>query len=123
MRETYSHIIWSNECVAHYLIKINDKFLEWSTDTAAPTTSGMTLSELSTFIDKEYGADSLKGVPRLLMLDGLQGTAESDALSVEKLIQGNRAGDDGIELTLDEIYQKYCRSPHRHVDGPMERRR
>lgn len=95
--------------MARGLIKIKDKYLEWSTMVAAPVTYGMTLDQLRDWIKEEYGRAGLEELPRDLENVERQGTAFQINLPLEELISNNRAGDGETELTLDQIYEKYCR--------------
>lgn len=92
--------------MARGIIKIKDKYFEWSTVVDAPITYGMNLEQLNEYIKSEYGEEGLRNLPRRLesveevgssfMGDTLYGT-----------ICANRAGDDETTLTEDEIYEKY----------------
>lgn len=49
-----------------YIIKIKDKYFEWSTIVDAPVTNGMSLTEFRSYYQSEYGEDAMKN------LDGYQ---------------------------------------------------
>jgi hypothetical protein len=91
----------------HYIIKIKDRYLEWSTIVDAPVTYGMTLDELKSYIKSEYGTQGLADLPN--RLKRVEGTGTSSFVStLQNTLDGNRAGENETTLTIDEIYQKYC---------------
>ena len=54
----------------NYLLKLKDKYFEWSTIVDAPISYGMTLEELLQYIGEKYGQEGMDVLPaRLLRLD------------------------------------------------------
>ena len=89
------------------LIKIEDKYFEWSTVVDAPTTYAMDKKELEEFIKEEYGNEGLRELPERLKRVEKQGTSCNYKLTADDLIDGNRAGDNETKLTKKEILEKY----------------
>lgn len=88
------------------LIKIKDKYFEWSSCSDAPTTYGMSKKELRRYIKEEYGN---KGVSEL---DGRIKRCEEFGTSfhgetLEDVLLTNRAGKNEEHLSADEIYKSY----------------
>lgn len=88
------------------IIKIKDKYFEWSTVVDAPVTRGMTERQLTRHIKAEYGNEGLSELHRRLERVAQNGTS-FHGCTLDKLIELNRAGDNETCLTLDEIYEKY----------------
>ena len=91
-----------------HIIKLRDKYLEWSTIVDAPLTPGLTLEQLQEHIGNKYGLDRLKYLPSRLERVEKYGTSKLEGVSVADLIAGNRAGENETRLTEDEIYEQYC---------------
>ena len=91
-----------------YIIKIKDKYLEWSTVVDAPVTYGLSLEEFTKYYAEEYGQQGMRGLPDRLKRVESKGTSSMLDDSIESLISGNTLASDGAKLTLDEIYQVYC---------------
>jgi len=89
------------------LIKIKDKYFEWSTIVDAPITIGMSKSELEKHIKEEYGNEGLKGLPERLERVSKTGTSSLiPGENLESLISENRAGENESHISADEIYEK-----------------
>jgi hypothetical protein len=93
-----------------YIIKLADKYLEWSTIVDAPVTNGMSLEEFKEYYKSEYGVQGLNGLEERLKRVEEKGTSSIYEGSVDEVISGNRAGDNEKKLTKEEIIEKYCRS-------------
>jgi len=91
-----------------HIIKLRDKYLEWSTIVDAPLTPGLTLEQLKEHIRDKYGSESLDRLPSRLERVEKYGTSMLEGISVGDLIAGNRAGENETRLTEDEIYERYC---------------
>ena len=91
----------------HYIIKIKDKYFEWSTIVDAPITYGMTLRQLEKYIKAEYGNNGLEDLPQRLERVAEYGTSAAPYATLEELVEYNRAGENETRLTIDEIYEKY----------------
>jgi hypothetical protein len=89
------------------IVKIKDKYLEWSTICDAPTTKGMTLEQLHNYIKDQYGRIGLEELPaRLERVEATGTSAYGEDLA--GTISFNRAGPNEEQLTEDEIYHAYC---------------
>lgn len=86
------------------IIKIKDKYFEWSTVVDAPTTYGMTEKELYEFVRSQYGEEGVKALPARLERVNTKGTSSYIYKSLADQIKNNHAGKDGKCLTEDEIY-------------------
>ena len=90
-----------------YIIKIKDRYFEYSTVVDAPVTYGMTLDEFKKYYTEEYGRSSEVNLKQRLERVESKGTSSYMDESVEATISGNVAGENGKSLTVDEIYEKY----------------
>ena len=90
------------------ILKIKDKYFEWSTVVDAPLSYGMNYLELKKYIKAKYGLEGLKRLPNQLERIAKKGNSFQMTGDIKWLIAGNRAGDDETELNSDEIYEKYC---------------
>jgi hypothetical protein len=94
--------------MAKYIVKIKDKYLEWSTIVDAPITYGMSLNEFKEHYKEQYGANAMRSLQDRLKRVEKYGTSAIEGMSIENLIAGNRAGEDETELTLADIERDYC---------------
>ncbi len=94
-----------------YLIKIKDKYFEWSTIVDAPLTYGMNEDELKFYIKEKYGNEGLAELPARLERVEKQGTSCHFNYTLEDIGGCNRAGNKEKSLTIDEIYEKYANQP------------
>jgi hypothetical protein len=103
------------------IIKIKDKYFEWSSIVDAPVTYGMSKDELKSYIKGMYGEKGLRELPTRLLRVEKTGTSFVDRTSLDDLISFNRAGENEENLTKDEIYQIYVtevnHEPKRKVNG------
>jgi len=93
-----------------YIIKIKDRYFEWSTVVDAPITYGMTEDELRVYIKNEYGTDGLSRLPERLARVATKGCS-SCVQSLAHLVEYNRAGPNETCLTEQEIYARYAEAP------------
>ena len=89
------------------IIKIKDKYFEWSTIVDAPVTYGMDKEELEEYIKSEYGNEGLRKLPERLKRIEEKGTSWVDFTNLEGTIEFNRAGENGKCISKKEIYEKY----------------
>jgi hypothetical protein len=94
--------------MGHYIIKIKDKYLVWSTVVDAPVTYGMTLDELKDYTKEEHGNAGVKKLTSRLTRVETKGTSSHIDTSMEDTVSYNRAGANETKLTVDQIYQEYC---------------
>jgi hypothetical protein len=86
------------------IVKIKDRYFEWSTIVDAPVSYGMTEEQI-----KEVHSNEKNFKERLERAKekghsylGYYGT-----LTLDEILACNRAGDGETELTAEEIYDKY----------------
>ena len=75
------------------IIKIKDKYFEWSTIVDAPVTYGMDKEELEEYIKSEYGNEGLRKLPERLKRIEEKGASWVDFTNLEGTIEFNRAGE------------------------------
>jgi len=93
------------------IIKIKDKYFEWSTVVDAPVTYGMTKDELYEYIKERYGREGLQELPERLARVEKFGTSFHWNTTLDELFESNRAGEDETYLTKEEIYAEYATPP------------
>jgi hypothetical protein len=101
-----------------YIIKIKDKYFEWSTVVDAPTTYGMTEDELREHVQFQDGKTGLDALPERLARVAVKGTSSHMDASLAELLGCNRAGDGETELTEEQIYAKYANPPNVALTDP-----
>ncbi len=89
------------------IIKIKDRYFEWSSIVDAPVTYGMTEEELRQYIEKEYGRRGTEALPERLQRVEEVGTSELGASDIDYTIGCNRAGPQETRFTAEEIYRKF----------------
>lgn len=94
--------------MSQYLIKIRDRYFEWSTVSDAPITHGMTEAELHQHIRQRDGEAGIRELPARLKRVEAQGTSSLLAHTLADLLENNRAGEDETHLSADEIYAAYA---------------
>src|SRR5262245_38104891 len=95
------------------ILRLRDKYLEWSSVTNSPVTFGVEASTFIAYLRMTYGPEGLKD--RAIDLEwarkygvGQRLASYDRTRNLVKFIEGNRAGPDEAELNLYEIYQAYC---------------
>lgn len=92
--------------MANGLIKIKDKYFEWSTIVDAPVSNGMNLKELETYVKEKYGNSRLENLPYMLKTVDKTGTSFAGE-DLNSMIICNRAGENEKNISAEEIYEKY----------------
>jgi hypothetical protein len=92
--------------MAHLIVKIRDRYFEWSEVCDRPLTPGMPLAAFARYYRDKYGSAATKGFDERLDRADNTGTSAFNA-TLDELIGGNRAGADEECLTADEIYDVY----------------
>lgn len=91
-----------------YIVKLSDKYLEYSTICDAPVTFGMSRDEMRAYLIERYGtAEEAETDRRLDRCDAI-GTSSMMDTSAEDALSYNRAGPCEVTLTVDEIKTAYC---------------
>ena len=88
------------------IIKIKDKYFEWSAVTDSPVTFGMNELELRAYIKSEYGNSGIKNLDKRIEACKERGTSFIGQ-DLNSITAGNRAGKLECELTIEEIYNFY----------------
>lgn len=98
--------------MGRFLIKLNDKkksyYMEWSTVVDAPTTYGLSLRELKSYIKDEYGNEGLRDLPMRLERIKEHNHSLYSKETVNELIRGNRAGKNERKISVKQIIEDYC---------------
>lgn len=98
-----------------YIIKLNDMYLEYSTEHEVPVTFGMNRLEMLQYLIKQYGIDTEVVSEQRLNRCDWHTSSSSDGLAAKHIIWGNRAGPNEDELSTQEMYDAYCvRKPIRN---------
>ncbi len=90
------------------LIKLKDKYFEWSTISDAPTTYAMSIEELRKYIKRKYGEEGLKDLPDRLKRVEEKGTSAFDN-TLEEILYVNRAGEEEECISKKAILKKYTK--------------
>ena len=91
------------------IIKIKDKYFEWSSVVDAPVTYGMNKKELKEYIKSEYGNQGLKELPQRLKRVKEKGSSWASGEDLKDTIDFNRAGEHEEQISKEEIYEKYTK--------------
>jgi hypothetical protein len=95
--------------MGRYVVKLADKYLEWSTVVDAPITDGMTLEEFTSFYKEKYGSYAMEfEFPKRMERVEQFGISAYNYNNVDELIAYNRAGPEEICLTKEELIKEYC---------------
>lgn len=99
--------------MANYIVKIphngKDYYLLWCTITDSPATHGASLNALKKYYEREYGERGLLDLSERLERVEKKGVSSHIHDNFEELIECNRAGDEGEELTMQQIIERFCR--------------
>lgn len=100
--------------MGRFIIKLEDKYLEWSTVVDAPVTFGMTLDEFKAYYKDEYGASGMHGLDERLKRVEEKGTSSMIDDSLDSVISHNRAGKNETHLSKKKLIEWYvvkCQEP------------
>ena len=89
--------------MSRFIVKIRDRYLEWSTVVDAPVTAGMSLDDFQRYYVAEYGPDSESYFGDFIKLANETGASDDYDWR-----NSNRAGPKETALTEDELYRVYC---------------
>lgn len=90
----------------HHIVKIGDRYCEWSTVIDAPVTSLVVLSEFRRWYRKEYGDSSMEDFKTRVARAKKTGTS-AIGTDLKSLLSCNRAGPGEAYLTVEEIKERY----------------
>lgn len=94
-----------------YIVKLKDLYFEYSTIVDAPVSYGLSLDEFKEYYAWEHGQDGMIGLQRRLDRVEKFGSSSAFGESAEEVLEGNRAGPNETELTIDEIYEQITNYP------------
>lgn len=86
-----------------YIIKLNDRYMEYSTVIDDIITYPLTLEEFKKYYLKEYGECSVSKLEEKLERVEQNGTSSMIFKNVYDIIKYNRAGEDEDTLTIPEF--------------------
>jgi hypothetical protein len=95
--------------VGRFIIKLEDRYLEWSTVCDAPVSTAMTREEFLAHYRNEYGQSGMVGLPERMARVEAKGTSCLTDDSVADTVRFNRAGPEERCLTMDELVAAYVR--------------
>lgn len=87
-----------------------DYYLEWSTIVDAPITYGLSLEEFKEYYVEEYGKSSEDKLNERLTRVEEKGVSAFNYKDADELIEFNKAGEDGADISKEEIIERYCRN-------------
>jgi hypothetical protein len=93
------------------IIKLADRYLEWSSIVDAPATYGMTLEEFKNYYEQSYGTSSMAELEERLKRVEKTGTSSMSEETVDELISFNRAGFEESCLSKEELIDHYVIIP------------
>lgn len=91
------------------IVKLEGKYLVWSTISDSPVTYGLTRVELCQYVKEEDGRRGLEGLARRLERVEQKGTSSFDDENADDTIWLNRAGPDETPLHREEIIEFFVR--------------
>ena len=98
--------------MGRFIVKLRDRYFEWSTSVDAPVTYGMTADELREHIRDEYGNQGLRELPERLARVERTGCSAHDGRTAASVIRFNRAGDGETTLTEAQLWAAYAYPPN-----------
>lgn len=96
--------------MGQFIIKLEDKYLIWSSIVDAPITMGWTLEELTDHVREESGRRGLDELPARLARVEQKGTSATQDDHVVDTIWLNRAGAGETCMSIDQIIEYYVRN-------------
>lgn len=91
-----------------YIVKLGNKYFEYSTICDAPITFGMSRDEMRSHLLVRYGTCDADETERRLERCDTKGTSSFCDSSAEDALSCNRAGPSESELTVEQIRLAYC---------------
>lgn len=91
------------------IVKLEGKYLVWSTVSDSPITYGLTLAELRRYVKEEDGRRGLEDLARRLERVEQKGTSSHLDANADDTIWLNRAGPDETSLHREEIIEFFVR--------------
>jgi hypothetical protein len=94
--------------MSHFIIKLDEYYLIWSSVVDAPVTYAFSLDELKEYIKDKYGNEGLRHLPFRLKRVEVQGTSLHYNYTIDDCLSLNRAGPGETRYTKEEIIEHYC---------------
>ena len=91
------------------IMKLDGRYLIWSTVVDAPTTELMTLEEFEVYYRNQYGRTGMEGLPHRMERVKAKGNSFFSGMTNDEVIAGNRAGENETELSKEQIVQVFYR--------------
>jgi hypothetical protein len=102
------------------IIKLEDKYLEWTTITDSPHTFGMSLEEFTEYYRDEYGRQAMRfEFPERMQRVEAKGSSSLLGETIDDILAYNRAGKDETCLTKEQIIQYFIRDRNPDAELPM----
>lgn len=95
--------------MGEYIIKLEGKYLLWSTIVDAPTSYGGTLRQIENHFREQHGERGMRDLPDRLVRVETKGTSAINDGDVEDTIWLNRAGPNEAPLNKEEIVEFFVR--------------
>jgi len=90
-----------------YIIRIKDRYFEWSTISDSPATYGMLLDEFTEYYRDKYGREGMIDLVKRMERVEEYGSSAIMGMSTADIVAFNRAGENEECLTANEIYDKF----------------
>ena len=89
------------------IVRLKDRYLEWSTLVDAPVSQAMTREKLDAYMRNRLGDTYMEQTHPLRMKTVDKWGTSREGLTAEELVAYNRAGPDESSISIDEILQRY----------------
>lgn len=86
-----------------FIVRLEGRYFEWSTVVDSPITAPMTREEFAAYYREEYGRSAMTEFEERMVRVEERGVSAFAYESAEDLMDGNRAGADESEMTLDQL--------------------
>lgn len=90
-----------------YIVKVGDRYGEWSTIVDAPVSKLMPLDEFTAYYAEQYGKNSLPHLSVRLSRVEAKGTSEVNASCADDTMDLNRYGDGGERISVKRVIEKW----------------
>jgi len=101
------------------IVKLEDRYIIWSTIVDAPITFGMTLEELTEYVRDESGRRGIEELKSRLERVELRGTSSMLDRSAVDTVWLNRAGAGETCMSVEQLTEYFVRK--RDPDAPLPR--
>lgn len=90
--------------MGHFLVKLENRYFEWSTIVDCPVSAPMTLEELKAHVQEEHGANGMRELgPRIERLEENGFSLHDRSYDIGALICCNRCGPGESEWTEEQL--------------------